>query len=191
MNARLLFGLPLVLTFAGLLPSSPAAAQGAIMPAYDQAAAAREQEIRQGVAGILATITQSASTNTRGYKVVIRTDGSATAEIGGTKLGPRNEPPRLQQFPPGTINTKTLRRLLTEIGDVSRIPTGGCPKSVSFGTRTYITYAHKTSGDLQCIRPQAAGGNQAPVQASEDLGRFVQTTLRHLQINDRGSGSNG
>ena len=185
---RLLSVLPLVLVFAGLFSSNPVAALQAITPGNHQATA--EQEVKQSVEGILATITQSRSTNTRGYEVVIHNDGSATAEIGGTNFGLRTEPSRSQQFPPGTIDTKTLRRLLIEIGDVSRIPTGGCAKSVSFGTRTQITYASKTSGDLQCIRRQASDVDQAPLQASEDLGRFVQTTLGQLKINDRRVGSN-
>ena len=42
--------------------------------------------MKQSVEGILATITQSRSTNTRGYKVVIHDDGSATAEISGPAL---------------------------------------------------------------------------------------------------------
>jgi hypothetical protein len=46
-------------------------------------------------------------------------------------------------------------------------------------------YAGKTSGDLQCIRQQASGGDQALLQASEDLGRLVQTTLSQLKITDR------
>ena len=141
--------------------------------------------MKQGVEGNLATIIQSRSTNTRVYKVVIRNDGSATAEISGGSLAFRSEPPRSQQFPPGTIDTKTLQRLLTEIGDVSKFP-----KSVSFGTRTQITYAGKTSGDLQCVRRQAPGGDQGPLQASEDLGRFVQTTLSQLKIIDRRINSN-
>jgi hypothetical protein len=143
-----------------------------------------------GVESILAFITQSGSTNSRGYKVVIHNDGSATVAIGGTGFALRTEPSRSQQFPPGTIDTDTLRRLLTQIGDVSRIPTGSCAKSVSFGTRTQITYASKTSGDLQCIRQQVSDGDHAPLQASEDLGRFVQTTLGQLKINDRRIGSN-
>src|SRR3984893_16641877 len=189
MNAVLLYVLPLVLAFAGLLPNNPPAAQQANTPENHQATATAEQE-RQDVEGILATITQSRSTNTRGYKFVIHNDGSATAEIGGAGFGPGTEPSRSQQYPSGTIDIKTLRRLLTEIGDVSRIPTGGCAKSASFGTRTQITYASKTSGDLQCIRQQASGGDHAPLQVSEDLGRFVQTTLGQLNINDRRIGSN-
>jgi hypothetical protein len=190
MDPFLLSVLPLLLAFAELLPSNPIAAQQTITPENNQATATAEQETKQGVEGILATITQSRSTNTRGYKVVIRNDGSATAEIGGASFGLRTEPSRSQQFPPGTIDTKMLQRLLTEIGDVSRIPTGGCAKSVSFGTRTEITYAGKTSGDLQCIRPQASDADQAPLKPSEDLGRFVQTTLGQLKINERRIGSN-
>jgi hypothetical protein len=186
-NAFLL-SVPLVLVFAGLLPSSPAASQQAITPENRQVTATPEQET--GAKGILATITQSRSTNTLGYRILIYNDGSATAELAGGSSALRTEPSRSQEFRPGAIDTKTLRRLLTEIADVSKIPTGGCAKSASFGTRTQITYASKTSGDLQCIRPQASDGDQAPQQASEDLGRFVKTTLGQLKINDRPIGSN-
>jgi hypothetical protein len=186
-NAFLL-SVPLVLVFAGLLPSNPAAAQQAITPENHQATATTEQET--GVNGILATITQSRSTNTLGYRILIYDDGSATAEIPGGGSALRTESSRSQEFPPGAVDTKTLRRLLTEIGDVSKMPTGGCAKSASFGTRTQITYASKTSGDLQCIRPQASDGDHAPQQACEDLGRFVKTTLGQLKINDRRIGSN-
>ncbi len=98
---RLLTVLPLVLVFAELLSSNPVPALQAITPGNHQATA--EQEVKQGVEGILATITQSRSTNTRGYEVVIHNDGSATAEIGGANFGLRTEPSRSQQFPPGTI----------------------------------------------------------------------------------------
>ncbi len=42
--------------------------------------------MKQGVEGILATITQSRSTNTRRHKVVIGDDGSATAETDRERL---------------------------------------------------------------------------------------------------------
>jgi len=64
----------------------------------NQATVTAEQETKQGVEGILATITQSRSTNTRGYRVVIHNDGSATAEIGGAGFGPGTEPSRSQRF---------------------------------------------------------------------------------------------
>jgi len=172
------------LAVAGLLQGSCAATPQATTP-EGQSTAAPGQEMKQGVEGNLATIVKS-----RGYELVIHNDGSATAEISGATVALRSDPPRLQQFPPGTIDTKTLRRLLAEIGDVSKIPTGGCAKSVSFGTRTQITYAGKASGDLQCIRRTASDGDQAPLQASEDLSKFVQTTLGQLKINDRRISSN-
>ena len=179
---------PLVLVFAALLPSSPAAGQQAITPENHRVTATAEQET--GAKAILATITRSRSTNTLGYRILIYNDGSATAQIAGASSALRAESSRSQEFPRGAIDTKTLRRLLTEVEDVSKIPTGGCAKSASFGTRTQITYAGKTSGDLQCIRPQTSDGDQAPQQASEDLGRFVKTTLGQLKINDRRTGSN-
>jgi hypothetical protein len=71
--------------------------------------------MKQGVEGNLATIIQSRSTNTRGYKVVIRNDGSATAEISGGSSAFRIEPPRSQQFPPGTIDTKRCSACLQRL----------------------------------------------------------------------------
>jgi len=112
-NAFLL-SVTLVLVFAGLLPSNLVAAQQAITPENHQATAMAEQET--GIKGILATITQSRSTNTLGFRIVINNDGSATAEIGGASSALRTERSRLQQFPPGAIDVKTLRRLLTEKG---------------------------------------------------------------------------
>jgi len=180
-----------ILAFAGLVPSSLAAAQTATSPA-SRALAGGGQSAQQGGEGDLATITQSRSTNTRAYKVVIHNDGSATAEGGGpAAFSLQSQPPRSQQFSPGTVDIKTLRRLLDEIGDVSRIPTGNCAKSASFGTRTAISYAGKTSGDLQCVRQQASGGDDpALLQAAEELSRFVQTTLGQLKTNSRRSNPN-
>ncbi len=121
----------ILLGLAGMLPPVAATAHQANTPESYQATGTAEGQRKQSVEGVLATITQSRSTNTSGYKVVIRDDGSATAEIGGASLALPTEPSRSQQFPPGAIDTKTLRRLLAEIGDVSKIPTGGCAKSVA------------------------------------------------------------
>jgi hypothetical protein len=188
-NALLQSVLPVLLAFAGLLPIDAGAAQQAIARESQKDSAAQEKEMTQGVQSILATVIHSRSTNSRGYKLVIFDDGSATAEIGGAGMAPPAAAAPALQFPSGAIDTKTLRRLLTAIGDVTRIPTGGCIKSVSFGTRTQITYANKTSGDLQCIQQRGPDGDQALLQASEELGEFVQTALSHLKINDRRIGS--
>jgi len=187
----------LALAFAGLLPSNPANAQQATATGSQTAAPAPSPSaVKRSATDYLATIIQSSSTNTRGYKLVIHKDGSAVAEINGTTMGLRVGQgqelgqARPQHFAAGTIDAKTLRRLLRKVGDVSKIPTGGCPKSVSFGTRTQVEYLRKTSGDLQCIRQPAADADQALLQASEDLGKFVQTTLSQLKVNDRRLGSN-
>jgi hypothetical protein len=180
---------PCVLVVAGLLQSTLPSAPQTIAP-DGQATSETGQETNHGVEGILATILQSGSTNTRAYKVVIHHDGSATAETSGASSPQQLEQARSQQFPPGTIDTNSLRRLLREIGDVSKIPTRSCAKSVSFGTRTQIRCAGKISGDLQCIRQQTADGDQALLQASEDLSRWVHRTLSQLKVNDRRISSN-
>lgn len=190
----MLFGLTLSLALEG----SNCAATRQVYTSTERPAVATEQETNpdtKDTKDVLAIIAQSGSTNTRGYRVVIYNDGSVMAEIAGTTVAGRVEPSHSQQFPAGTIDTKTLHRVLAEVGDVGRIPTGGCAKSVSFGTRTQITYQGKTSGDLQCIRRQPSEGTQpegnqaqgksALLQAAQDLGRFVQTTLAQLKIDNR------
>ena len=134
---------------------------------------------------ILAVISKSRSTNSPSYRVVVRSDGSATAEIGGADVAGGSEPAQLRTFTAGSIDSQTLRRLLTEVGDVSAIPTGHCAKSVSFGTTTQITYEGKTSGDLQCVRRPAPGDDQARFQAAQDLARFVEKALNQLSVNPR------
>lgn len=190
----------LILAFTGLLQSDPAVAQKAEnqgsenrvpdnqVPENDGPPATKK--IKQN--DILATISQSGSTNASGYKVVIRKDGSATVEaIARNSPLPMQQPrsqPVSREFPAATVDAKKLRLLLKDVGDVSRIPVGGCAKSASFGTRTQITYAGKTSGDLQCIRLQASDADQAPLRASQELGKFVQKTLS--QLTESPSGSN-
>ncbi|MGA2169329.1 MAG: hypothetical protein ABSG62_14055 [Terracidiphilus sp.] len=140
-----------------------------------------EQETQPGAVGVLATITQSGCTNTCGYNIEIHNDGSAT----GVTIGTINSLVTKQDFPPGTIDTKDLQNLLTEIGDVSKILTGSCMKPVSFATTTKITYAGKTSGDLQCIQQPATGGDQTLLHESEHLARLVLTILVQLKFDDR------
>jgi hypothetical protein len=181
--------IPIALAFAGLLQYGAAGAQQPDTPATPGASAGQgagqeaKQDASRGAEGILATILQSGSTNTRAYKVAIHNDGSATAEFNDPRSDSRNAPP--QRFPAGTVDVLTLQRLLIEIGDVSRIRTGECAKSTSFGTRTQISYAGKASGDLQCILHESLGGDQLLLHSSEDLGRLVQRVLGQLRIDSR------
>ena len=131
------------------------------------------QETKLGAAD-LATI--SGCTNESRYTLVIHDDGSASGNAGAIGC----DSMRLLQFPPGTIDTKTLLFLLAEIGDVSRIPAKACPETFTLGKpTTEISYAGKTSGDLQHIEK---GGDQELLRASEELARFVQMTVNHLML---------
>jgi len=122
----------------------------------------------------LATI--SGCTNDCKYTLVIHDDGSAAGNAGAIF----SESIRLLQFPPGTVDTKTLLFLLGEIGDVSRIPAKPCPETFTSGEpTTRMSYAGKTSGDLQHIEK---GGDPELLRASEELARFLQTTVNHLKL---------
>jgi len=159
-----------VLASAGLLQSSSAAARQATPPS-SSATATAAQETKPGAGGDLATIIQSRSTNTRAYNVVIHNDGSAAVEFSGAGPVSCKAPAQSQQFPPGKIDTLRLRSLLTQIGDVSKIPT----------VSTEITYAGKSSGDLRSIPQQASGGDQL-LQASNELANYLLPTLNQLKI---------
>jgi hypothetical protein len=136
---------------------------------------------KEQASGEIATIIQSPSTNTPGFKIVIHEDGSATEEVSQFR-GPSNAQSQTRQYPPGSIDTNTLHRLLTTIGDVSKIPTGFCPKSVSFGTRTQIAYNGKVSGDLQCVRAQASETDPSLLHASQELSKFVQNIVKQARV---------
>ena len=186
MLAGLVTTISFALAFAGLLQEGNAGGQQPVAPATPAASTGQEskpQESKQGSEGILATILQSGSTNSRAYKVAIHNDGGASVEFNDASSDSRGGP--LQQFPHGTIDVVTLRRLLTEIGDVSKIQTGGCAKSASFGTRTQIGYAGKTSGDLQCVEQTAPAGDQMLLHESEHLARLVLAILVQLKFDDR------
>jgi len=136
-------------------------------------------ETKQDIEEVLATIIESGSTNTVGYSVTINCNGSAVAQIDGRL----DLPPRSQQFPPGTIDVRTLQSVLTAVGDVSKIPTGFCPKPISFATTTKILYEGKSSGDLQSFSWNEAKGDPALLQADTNLVNFVQDILNRLHIN--------
>lgn len=97
---------------------------------------------------ILATITNSGSTNTQGFTLTIYNDGSGT--LAYTQRGRQNTSNQDKKFSASTFDSQQLATLLKEVGDVSSLPRGSCLKSASFGTSTTITYNGKTSTDLSC-----------------------------------------
>jgi len=112
--------------------------------------------------------TLSGSSNDYTYHLVIQNDGSATGSI----IYKKHPMVRMLDFPGGTFDANKLQSLLTQIGDVSTIPT----------LSTEISYAGKSSGNLQSIPQQASGGDQALLQASNDLANYLLPTLNQLKI---------
>jgi len=70
-----------------------------------------DQATQSGVVGVLATIMQSGCTNTCGSTVAMHNEGSARADIIATTHSFVTE----QEFPVGSIDTKMLQELLTEM----------------------------------------------------------------------------
>lgn len=178
MRASLAITISFALALAGLLQGNDAAGQQPAAPAVSIG-----QPTTPVAEATLATILQSGSTNSRAYKVAIHNDGSAAVEFEDPDPSPSGGQP--ERFPAGTVDVAMLRRLLSDIGDVSKIETGGCAKSASFGTRTQISFSGKTSGDLQCILHESLGGDQVLLHSSEDLGSFVQSLLAQLKVDTR------
>lgn len=85
-------------------------------------------------------IKNSGSTNTSGWNLTIKADGSGTLAEGGSDAG---------TFKTGTFDMDTFRADLKKIGGIDTLqPSGQLMKSVSFGTNEHATYQGKTSGDL-------------------------------------------
>lgn len=87
-----------------------------------------------------ATILNSGSTNTAGYKITLWSDGTATAQVG------RGAPA------PFTISKEAAERFFADVkaarGNGAQLQ--HCMKSASFGTRTIVQWHGWSSPDLQC-----------------------------------------
>jgi hypothetical protein len=92
-------------------------------------------------------INNSGSTNTAGWQLVINPDGS------GAFVSQPGHPINYgsKEYPAGTFNITGITTIIDQFGGASKIPTGTCAKSVSFGTTTTITYNGSTSGDVSCL----------------------------------------
>ena len=115
---------------------------------------------------LLATVEVSGSTNSLPYRIMILTDGSATMSIKGGST---------KNFKPGSVDAKTLKTLLQNVGDVSQLTSQPCAKPVSFATVTLITYNGKTSQDISCA------GTHWP-QAGCDLRDFIDRIKLSLPV---------
>jgi hypothetical protein len=113
-----------------------------------------------------AVITQTASTNTKGYVITVSATGTATVETGGLT--------RSVQIPAPLADR--LYADLDRAGDLAALPAGSCMKSASFGTRTEIAYRGARSPDLGCAQNAVERDLQADAAAiaSPALGQMPQ-----------------
>lgn len=105
-----------------------------------------------------ATLVNSGSTNTPGFKIVVQRDGAAeyTAmpRAHPQPDGQKNVAPMKRQLPPALVH-----RLFSDLEAArpfSGLPRPRCMKSVSFGTRLSILFHGDETPDLNCGAGQSA-----------------------------------
>lgn len=93
-----------------------------------------------------ATIVDSGSTNTLGYRIDVWSDGSATLAV-QNRAGVAEGAPKSFQ-----ITAATASRFFADLRAArdARVTGAPCMKSASFGTTTRITWHDWTSPDLSC-----------------------------------------
>jgi hypothetical protein len=92
-----------------------------------------------------ALITNSGSTNTLGYRIELRPDGSATVAM---VRGPSASPSPAKSF---TVPSGTAKQFFTDLAAARQA------KSASFGSSTYVAWQGWRSPDLSCPPSDATG----------------------------------
>jgi len=93
-----------------------------------------------------ATIVDSGSTNTLGYKIDVWSDGSAKLQV-QNRIGVANGSPKTFTVPP-----EQTARFFADLKAARQAQVAGAPcmKSASFGTSTHVAYHGWESPDLDC-----------------------------------------
>ncbi|MGC1985037.1 MAG: hypothetical protein WA668_06565, partial [Candidatus Cybelea sp.] len=95
-----------------------------------------------------AVIENSGSTNTLGYRIEVRSDGSATlAMVHGPSASASPSPAK-----PFTVSSGIAKQFFADLAAArqSKTVTEPCMKSASFGSATYVTWQGWRSSDLTC-----------------------------------------
>ncbi|HEX4013853.1 MAG TPA: hypothetical protein VHX17_08200 [Candidatus Cybelea sp.] len=105
------------------------------------------------VTGDSAVINNSGSTNTLGYRIEVRTDGSATVAM---VHGPGASPSPQKAF---SVSAATVKQFFSDLAAAreAKSVTEPCMKSASFGSSTYVTWQGWRSADLTCPPSDAQG----------------------------------
>jgi len=104
-------------------------------------------------AGDSAVIANSGSTNTLGYRIEVRSDGSATVAM---VHGPSASPSTAKSF---TVSAGIAKQFFADLAAArqAKTVTEPCMKSASFGSSTYVTWQGWRSPDLTCPPSDATG----------------------------------
>jgi hypothetical protein len=106
---------------------------------------------------VVASIHVTASTNSGTIGVVVYSDGSAVRTTGTARVDGSTLTPDPAVFPAASPPVIAFLCDLAAAGPVMQIPiTGGCAKSASFGTTMSVTAGGQSSGDLECLAPEAS-----------------------------------
>jgi hypothetical protein len=133
-----------------------------------------EPPIRPTGGAVTATagvITNSGSTNTYGYTILVGSDGSASYTSGAGRGN-------------GVIAADLSQRFFSDLSaakPLSALPAAHCAKSASFGTTTTVTQGGDTSPDLQCP------GDPRTQALADDVTKIAQSL--GVQGTPRSSGS--
>jgi hypothetical protein len=105
-------------------------------------------------------LNNSGSTNVAGWKLIINPDGS------GNLVSQSGHPINYGSkfYPAGTFPVSNLTAIIEQFGGASKIPTGNCVKSASFGSTTTLSYNGSTSGDVSCITGMTALSGELRLQ---------------------------
>ncbi len=112
-----------------------------------------------------ATIENSGSTNTKGYRIVVSSNGKATVE--GQAVTALTK-----------IQTTAFFHDLQAAMPLSSLPAGRGMRSVSFGTSTVVTYRGQTSPDLTFAGDPRAAALKADITAITEA-LHVRNLPRH------------
>jgi hypothetical protein len=120
----------------------------------------------------VAVVVNSGSTNTAGYRIIIRPNGSATYIFNRASAS----------APAQTLSpllTRTFFRDLAAARPFTALPPGPCMKSASFGTKTFVDFRAASTPDLSCA--PAESKSSRVYQDILNIERYLHVPYRNAQ----------
>lgn len=132
-----------------------------------------------------AVIANSGSTNTLGYRIEVRSDGSATVEMVHAATA---SPSPAKSF---TVSSSITKQFFADLAAArqAKTVTEPCMKSASFGSSTYVTWQGWRSGDLTCPPSDPAGKSLVKdVEEIRDAAGVSAMPFRHGPVEVKSPG---